>query len=100
MRETNLFVFGAVLLLECPAIFHMIQANIHSNDSELEVESIMRFNNISPCQKRHEGPLLQLVDEDGGVGLSSWSDCQSRGSIPYHEELPQHFLCTFSFLFT
>merc|ERR1711899_305000 len=63
----HLFVFGTILLLECPAIFHMIQANVHSNDS---------------YQKRHEGPLLQLVDEDGGVGLSSWSNSQSRGSIP------------------
>merc|ERR1711962_1962339 len=63
----HLFVFGTILLLECPAIFHMIQANVHSNNSR---------------QKGHEGPLLQLVDKDGGVGLSSWSDSQSRSSIP------------------
>ena len=60
----------------------------------------MRFNNISPRQKGHEGPLLQLVDEDGGVRLSSWSDSQSRGSIPYHEELPQHFLRKYSSFLT
>merc|ERR1719242_442294 len=63
----HLFVFRTILVLESPPVFHMVQANIHSND---------------PCQERHECPLLQLVNQNRSVGLPRWSNSQTSGCIP------------------
>ena len=54
-------MLGAILLLECPPVLDIIQAKVGGNHSS---------------QERHQGPLLQLVVEDGCVRFTGGSNSQ------------------------
>merc|ERR550519_2071303 len=64
----NLLVLRAVLVLERPSIFDVVQSKISSD---------------YPRKKRHEGTLLQLIDEDGRVRLASRANGEASGGVPH-----------------
>ena len=50
-----LWVLGAVLLLEGPPVLDIVKADVGGDDAG---------------EQRHQGALLQLVDQDRGVALT------------------------------
>ena len=50
-----LWVLGAVLLLEGPPVLDIVEPDVGGDDAG---------------EQRHEGALLQLVDQDRGVALA------------------------------